>query len=73
MIYEYRCTKCAIIWEKKCSLENRNKPSKCTLCGKAGKRMLSAIPSYFNRTHPDIKQDISELVAGIPASNLTEV
>lgn len=34
--------------------------------------MLSVLPSYYVKTHPDIKQDIHELIAGEPASNITE-
>lgn len=45
----------------------------CPNCGEVGKRMLSALPSFFRKTHPDVKQDMHEMIAGEPASNFTEV
>jgi len=66
MIYEYKC-KCGNQWSETRKMEDRNEPSQCN-CGKMGRRVLSALPSYYNRTHPDIKQDIHELVAGVPGN-----
>lgn len=72
MLYEYSCTVCDINWEKVSSVKDRNNPSLCPSCNTPGKRWLSAVPFHFSKTHPDVKQDMHELVAGVPASNLTE-
>lgn len=72
MLYEYKCGSCKTTWEVKRPLAEWDKTSQCQ-CGSEGRRILSALPSYFNRTHPDIKQDIHELVAGEPPSNITEL
>jgi len=73
MIYEYQCSSCERVWELFRSIEDRDYPTRCNKCGGDGKKILSANPSWFNRTHPDVKQPMEELVAGIPASNYTEV
>lgn len=45
----------------------------CCECGKEGVRLLSS-PAFFHRkSHPDVHQDMHELIAGEPASNLTEI
>lgn len=72
MIYEYQCYVCQINWTRHCSVEDRNKPEPCPECGEPGIRIVSAIPSYFHYTHPDVKQDMHELVAGEPPGNLLE-
>ncbi len=33
-----------------------------------GTRLVSTVPWWFNKTHPDIKQDMHELVAGVPGN-----
>lgn len=71
MIYEYRCG-CGNSWDDVRTVAERHNPSYCK-CGKEGTRIISAVPSFFRKTHPDIKQDIHELVAGEPASNFTEL
>jgi putative FmdB family regulatory protein len=71
MIYEYRCG-CGNKWEEVRKLSDYSQPAFCE-CGEVGKRVLSALPSSSRRTHPDVKQDIHELVAGVPASNYTEI
>lgn len=70
MIYAYKC-KCGNKWEVKRKLCDYSLPATCD-CGEVGIRVLSVLPSSSRRTHPDIKQDIHELVAGVPASNYTE-
>lgn len=71
MIYEYRCG-CGSKWEESRKLSEYSQPAACD-CGEVGERVLSSLPSSFRRTHPDVKQDIHELVAGVPASNYTEL
>ena len=73
MIYEYKCTSCENIWDKWRSIKDRNKKTRCPLCKEEGKLAVSGFDWYFHRTHPDVKQDMGELVAGIPASNFTEI
>ena len=72
MIYEYQCQRCDRVWELFRPMSRRDHRTACT-CGGAGKPILSSVPSWFNRTHPDVKQPMDELVAGVPASNFTEV
>ena len=70
MIYEYSCD-CGNRWEESLKLKDRFSPVFCE-CGKRGTRLLSAVPSFFRKTHPDVKQDMHELVAGVPG-NITEL
>ena len=70
MIYEYQCS-CGNKWERLCSLKDKETPSYCQ-CGKEGERLISAVPFFFRRTHPDVKQDMHELVAG-ESGNYTEI
>lgn len=71
MIYEYSCS-CGKTWTKHRPVKDRNKPTVCE-CGGTGKRLISAVPWYFNKTHPDVKQDMHEMIAGEPPSNLMEI
>jgi len=72
MIYEYKCDGCSNLWVRECALAERNNPEKCS-CGGVGRRLISSVPFRHNRTHPDVKQPMEELVAGIPGSNMTEL
>ncbi len=71
MIYEYQC-ECGNKWEDIRKLSERDIPSYCN-CGEEGIRLISVVPFFFKKTHPDVKQDIHELIAGEPASNITEL
>lgn len=73
MIYEYKCNTCEIAWDVQRPLKNYDLSSPCPSCNKEGMRLLSVLPMHFRKTHPDIKQDIHELIAGEPASNYTEL
>ena len=70
MIYEYGC-KCGTEWIETRKLRDFAAPAYCK-CGKEGSRIYSAIPSFSRKTHPDVKQDMHELVAGVPG-NTTEI
>lgn len=70
MIYTYKC-ECSNRWEEHKKLCDSSQPSFCE-CEKEGAKVLFATPSFFHRTHPDIKQDIHELIAGEPA-NISEL
>ncbi len=70
MIYEYGC-ECGAEWDETRKLRDVSAPAYCK-CGKKGTRIISAVPSFTRRTHPDVKQDMHELVAGIPG-NYTEI
>jgi hypothetical protein len=71
MIYAYKC-ECGNQWEDHKKLCDFSQPSYCK-CGEEGAKVLFATPSFFRKTHPDIKQDMHELIAGEPASNFTEI
>jgi len=73
MIYEFKCNDCKATWSVTRKLDEWDHPSFCPKCTGEGKRVLSALPWFFNKTHPDVKQDMHELVAGEPASNFSEV
>ncbi len=70
MIYEYGC-ECGAKWDETRKMCDVHAPAHCE-CGKKGTRIFSAIPSFTRKTHPDVKQDMHELVAGIPG-NYTEI
>jgi len=72
MFYEYKCDQCEDVQELMRSVADRNAPVHCK-CGSPARKIPSAFNWYFHRTHPDVKQDMHELVAGVPPSNFTEV
>lgn len=73
MLYEYKCISCDHIWTKYRPVKDRHKKTRCSLCKEKGKLAVSRFDWYFHRTHPDVKQDIGEMIAGESASNFTEV
>ncbi len=66
MIYEYGC-ECGAKWDETRKLCDVYAPARCK-CGKKGIRIISAVSSFIRKTHPDVKQDMHELVAGIPGN-----
>jgi len=73
MIYEYKCGSCGDLFEDFRTVDERELPIKCA-CGGNGKIQVSRHTSwYFHRTHPDVHQDMHEIVAGEPPANFTEI
>lgn len=40
MIYSYRCNKCAYVFDKTCSMADRNEPKCCPKCGKYDSKLV---------------------------------
>ena len=73
MIYEYKCDECDDVFEAFRAVRERKFPIKCD-CGGDGEIQVSRHTSwYFHRTHPDVKQDMHEMVAGVPPANFSEI
>lgn len=69
IMYEFKCV-CGNQWDE--WKNNSSDPAICK-CGEAGVRLLSSPSIIQRKTHPDVHQDMHELIAGEPASNLTEI
>ena len=69
IVYEYGCV-CGNKWDE--WQKNYSDPVYCE-CGEKGVRLISSPAIIQRKTHPDVHQDMHELIAGVPASNFTEI
>ena len=47
MVYPFKCTVCSVEWDEDRTVEHRDDPAKCSICGNVSQRQTTTVPFHL--------------------------